>query len=90
MLTCQINIHHNSVYLDKLAHIQVVINCRYSIAQMCTREDTQARLYHIAEWSSIQKPSIQKTFEYRSKLAWYSDHHLNTELVFEFRYRTSK
>ena len=30
-------------YLDKLAHIQVVINCRYSIAQMCTREDTLAR-----------------------------------------------
>ena len=27
---------------DKLAHIQVVINCRYSVAQMCTREDTLA------------------------------------------------
>ena len=29
-------------YLDKLAHIQVVINYRYSIAQMCTCEDTLA------------------------------------------------
>ena len=27
---------------DKLAHIQVVINCRYSVAQMCTRKDTLA------------------------------------------------
>ena len=24
------------------AHIQVVINCQYSVAQMCTREDTLA------------------------------------------------
>ena len=31
-----------SNYSDKLAHIQVVINCLYSVAQMCTREDTLA------------------------------------------------
>ena len=31
-----------SIYSDKLAHIQVVINCRDSVAQMCTREDTLA------------------------------------------------
>ena len=29
-------------YSDKLAHVQVIINCQYSIAQMCTREDTLA------------------------------------------------
>ena len=29
-----------SIYSDKLAHLQVVINCLYSVAQMCTREDT--------------------------------------------------
>ena len=29
-----------SIYSNKLAHVQVVINCRYSVAQMCTREDT--------------------------------------------------
>ena len=28
-----------SICLDKLAHIQVNINCKYSVAQMCTRED---------------------------------------------------
>ena len=31
-----------SIYSDKLAHIQVVINCRYSVAQLCTCEDTLA------------------------------------------------
>ena len=31
-----------SIYSDKLAHVQVVINCPYSIAQICTREDTLA------------------------------------------------
>ena len=33
-----------NIYSDKLAHIQVVINCRYSIAQMCTWEDAHAGL----------------------------------------------
>ena len=31
-----------SIYSDNLAHAQVIINCPYSIAQMCTREDTLA------------------------------------------------
>ena len=31
-----------SIYSDNLAHVQVVINCQYSIAQMCTCEDTLA------------------------------------------------
>ena len=31
-----------SIYLDKIAHVQVVINCQYSIAQMCIHEDTLA------------------------------------------------
>ena len=29
-------------YSDKLAHEQIVINCRDSVAQMCPREDTFA------------------------------------------------
>ena len=33
-----------SIYSDKLAHIQVVINCRYSVAQMCTCEDMLAHI----------------------------------------------
>ena len=31
-----------SIYLDKLAHVQVIINCRYSVAQMFTRKDMLA------------------------------------------------
>ena len=31
-----------SNYLDKLGHVQVVINCRYSVAQLCTRKDALA------------------------------------------------
>ena len=31
-----------SIYSDKLAHVQIVNNCGYSIAQMYTREDTLA------------------------------------------------
>ena len=31
-----------SIYSDKLAHVQVVINYPYSVAQMCTSEDTLA------------------------------------------------
>ena len=31
-----------SIYSDMLAHVQVVINCQYSIAQLCTRENTLA------------------------------------------------
>ena len=31
-----------SIYSDKLAFEQVIINCPYFVAQMCTREDTLA------------------------------------------------
>ena len=32
-----------SSYADKLAHVLVVINCQYSVARMCTREDMLAQ-----------------------------------------------
>ena len=31
-----------SIYSDKLAHVQVVLNCPYSVAQLCSRENTLA------------------------------------------------
>ena len=40
--------------LHKLAHVQVVINCQYFIAQMCTWEDLLAcrlRWCHESEWT---------------------------------------
>ena len=45
-----------SIYWDKLAHIQVVINCRFSIAQMCTREDSLAHY--------LGAPSIDDVMRY--------------------------
>ena len=30
------------IYSDKLAHVQVIINCQYSVAQLCTCEDILA------------------------------------------------
>ena len=40
-----------SIYSDKLAHVQVVINRWYSAAQMCTREDKQARRLVMTSYS---------------------------------------
>ena len=31
-----------SIYSDKLTHVQVVISCPYSVAQICTHEDALA------------------------------------------------
>ena len=32
-----------SIYSDKLAHVQVVINCQYSIAQMYVLDDIMSQ-----------------------------------------------
>ena len=42
-----------SIYSDKLAHVQVVINCRYSVAQMCTHEDTLTH-YSVAQMCTCE------------------------------------
>ena len=46
------------VYPDKLAHVQVVINCQYSVAQMCTREDALAH--------NLDTQSIDDVMSYNS------------------------
>ena len=33
-----------SIYSDKLTHVQVVINCPYSVAQFCTGKDMLAHI----------------------------------------------
>ena len=45
-----------SIYSDKLAHVQVVINSPYSIAEMCTREDALAFI--------LGAPSIDDVLSY--------------------------
>ena len=49
------------IYSDKLAHIQVVINCRYFVAQMCTLEDTLAH--------NLDAPYFGEVMSYLDKLA---------------------
>ena len=52
-----------SLYSDKLAHVQVVTSCRYSVAQMCTREDTHTCLFtRCLRWPLVRMSSEQ--FEY--------------------------
>ena len=42
-----------SIYSDKLAHVQVFINCPYYVAQMCTHEESEDKLTHILGASYI-------------------------------------
>ena len=45
-----------NIYSDKLAHEQVVINCRYSIAQICTRKECMhAKLACLLSWRDESK-----------------------------------
>ena len=53
-----------SMYSDKLAHVQVVINCPYSVAQMCTREDVLAYI--------LGAPSIDDVMSYN----WLTTTHI--------------
>ena len=53
-----------SIYSDKLAHVQVVINCRYSVAPMFNCEDTVAHnlgapyIDDIMSYNSLTKSAI--------------------------------
>ena len=52
-----------SIYSDKSAHVQVVINCRYSIAQMCSWEDIHDRLFMRAVVDDIMSQNELETQE---------------------------
>ena len=47
-----------SIYSDKIAHKEVVIICRYFVAQLCTREDGLAYI--------LGAPSINVIMSYNS------------------------
>ena len=51
------------IYLDTLSHVQVVIKCRYSVAQMRTCEDT---LTH-----NLGAPCIDDVMSYNSLTKTY-------------------
>ena len=50
-----------SIYSDKLAHVQVLINCQYSIAQLCTREDTLVHNLGALYFDEVMSYSSLKT-----------------------------
>ena len=62
-----------NIYLDKLAHLQVVINCRYSVAHMCTREDGLAYI--------LGAPSIDDVMSYNSLTTILNYHFTNKILL---------
>ena len=53
-----------SIYSDILAHIQVVINCQFSVAQMCTQEDAHAHLFTRAILDDVLSQNELKTLGY--------------------------
>ena len=55
-----------SVYSDKLAHVHVIINCRYSIAQMCTCKDRLARYLGMPSIDDIIKHNMLITPVFKS------------------------
>ena len=56
-------------YSDKLAHIQVAINCPYSIAQLCTGEDTLAYISGQPSIDDVQSYNSLTTHIQRPRLA---------------------
>ena len=60
-----------SIYYDKLAHVQVVINCRYSVAQLCTREDGLAYILGAQSIVDVMSYNLLTTF---CQTRWKPDH----------------
>ena len=50
-----------NIYSDKLAQIQVIINCRYSVAQMCTRKDTLAHILSVPYFDDVMSYNLLTT-----------------------------
>ena len=57
-------------YSDKLAHVQVVINCQYSIAQMCTHEDTLAHNLGKPYFDDVMSYNLLTTSIAPSSVIW--------------------
>ena len=52
---------HRLSYSDKLTHVQVVITCRYSLAQLCIQEDIHTRLFRRSVLDDIMSQNEQTT-----------------------------
>ena len=62
-------------YSDKLVHVQVVINCQYSDAQSCTREETLAHNLGALYFDDVMTLT---TFIFRLELNGKKSWNLNT------------
>ena len=67
------------IYSDKLAHLQVIINCRYSVAQICTRENTLAQYLGAPSLDDFMR--VVRSFFLIQILQWTITNHLNREQV---------
>ena len=56
-----------SIYSDKLAHVEVVINCRYSVAQICTHEDMLAYILGAPSIDDIMSHNLLTTYVMNNK-----------------------
>ena len=52
-----------NIYSDKLAHVQVVINCLYSVVQLCTSEDTLAYISGALSIDQVMSYNLLTTFD---------------------------
>ena len=59
-----------SIYSDKLAYIQVIINYQYSVAQMCTHEDTLAHILGTPYIDDVMKHNELTTNVFANKIFW--------------------
>ena len=50
-----------SIYLDKLADGQFIINCQYSVAQMCNPKDMLARFLCAPSIDDVMRNNTLKT-----------------------------
>ena len=73
-------------YSDKLAHVQGVINCRYSVAQLCTREDGLAYILgtpsidDVTSYNWLKSLNHSGTFKARPSNRPLAVLHLNNQL----------
>ena len=50
-----------NIYSDKLSHVQVVINCQYSVAQKCTHEDGLAYISGVPSIDDVMSHNLLTT-----------------------------
>ena len=78
-----------SIYSDKLRHVQVVINCLNSVAQLCTNKDTLAHILGVPSTDDIMSYDsftiVMICIPNNLVFKWLENVRLAYGLVFEWR-----